>query len=177
MAANNRNGRERYQQRPFYVLEDPSTTSPTHPVNFLGIPLTGLDTTIQVDHEEAARAEEEHYGDKVLVSFENNYFMLENVPSWLEAFNAKEVISLSLDEPLINSLFVVQVNALDIPTAIGQLIERFLICIDEICASFNHYGPNFDPEDPYQSNPEFKQLVTVVIKKGSRLIYKYIKCI
>lgn len=79
MAANNCNGREHNFWRPLYVLEDPSLASPSHPANFLGVPLTSLDTTVQVDHEEASRIVDELYGDKILISFKNNCLSEEDV--------------------------------------------------------------------------------------------------
>lgn len=78
---------------------------------------------------------------------------------------------------MINSLSIIQVSTLDVPTTVDLLVARSLICINEIYASIHQYSPTFDPKDPYSVNPEFKQLVAVVIKKGSKLLYKYIECI
>lgn len=177
MATYNRPGCERNYRRPLYLLEDPSLALPTHPANFLGIPLTGLDTMVQIDHEDVARTMEELYGDKILVSFENNCLTNDDVRAWLEAFNMKEIISLSLEEPLINLLFVIKVNALDVHTTIDQLVEQSPIYVNETYTSINRYSPFFNPEDPYREEPRFKQLVTKKIKKGSRLLYKYIDCL
>lgn len=151
--------------------------SPSHPTNTFGVPLIGLDTAFRVNANLIVDAIREIYADKIILIFKCNQ-TIEETSKWLIEYNKEATLPLKFCELLVNLLFVVLIassKGVDINDSIDMLISESPLRTLGKHAYVNRYFPKFDPLNPHSEDNIFCQLVTVLIKKGSPLIYKFLK--
>ncbi|CAM6129090.1 unnamed protein product [Calypogeia fissa] len=160
-------------KRPIFAAINPELTTEEEPVNIVGVPLTGLDTTVIVSPHLIEAVESELYGDKIVLSFERN-LSIEELTKWLDKYNQAHIHTiLTLVEQLINSLIVVKISSPDPKQEIENLLVASPMEAINTFAAVNWYFPEFDPQNP----SDFNQLVSIVIKKGSRFLFRFIETI
>ncbi|CAM6089995.1 unnamed protein product [Calypogeia fissa] len=69
-------------KRPIFLAVNPDLATDEEPVNVVGVPLIGLNTTVTAEPDLIAATETELYGDKVILSFERN-LSAEELSQWL----------------------------------------------------------------------------------------------
>ncbi|CAM6111118.1 unnamed protein product [Calypogeia fissa] len=160
-------------KRPIFHSVNLGTAMDSEPVTALGIPLTGLDTTVTPSAEAVAAAEREEYGDKVVITFER-LLSEEEITTWVDTLNESlPEFHMQLVEQLINSLYVIQILSPTPDIDLAYLLDASPLHANETFASTNKYSPEFSPHNPV----DFKQLVSVIIRRGSRFLYKFLDTI
>lgn len=80
---------------------------------------------------------------------------------------------LVLDEELYNSLWLIKVLSLDPLDTINRLIAKSPLEALNCFATINPYYSEFDPAKPIN----LRQIVTVLIKRGSRFAFRFLDTI
>lgn len=113
-----------------------------------------------------------HYSDKVILGFERPTSKY-RAKEWITAYNEEAPIKLVFQVEIVNTLFVVKIDIVDLKDAKRRLTSgRPLHALDQY-AFVNAYLENFDPRNLV----DFKHLVTIVINKDSLMIHDHLKAI
>lgn len=109
------------------------------------------------------------FSNKLVLAFEAEQDTRQTL-EWLAAFNQESSISLTFNDVLPNSIYVVQFDSSLGDVARQSLIKRSPLAAVDCYASVNEYGPDFDP----CLQRDFRHLVIVFIVVGSPQNFEFL---
>lgn len=114
-----------------------------------------------------------YFANKVVLCFEVE-FTETAAKSWIESYNLRNDLHLTIVDTLHRALFVAQFDVENLAAAKERLLAASpILGTKDVFAAVNDYTDHFEP----CKQLDFKHLVTVYIHQGSREILHYIKFI
>lgn len=131
--------------------------------NSAGLIRRPADVVIRISNEQLRAVLPRLFSNKVILAFAGSY-TVSQAKSWIKAFNCASTTKLEYIEGLVNSLFVASVEEHPGGLTRQQLAEKNYHQVHDQFATINLYASAFDPQSPL----EFKYLITIRIRKGTR---------